>query len=1014
MARRKRSEATTNEANAVDYRYPNEKRTNIPPGRIAGEGIVPRVPKARYFYSPHLPPTLQFDNTGEPDKLNALIEKATRSPLSMTEAGLLREALQRYEPWLEWSGKREKPWFDVDPVALHMHERISAQAILRVAAREDVQRSLFADPQQDYAKAVQFYHHDVDWANRMILGDSLQVMASLSRREGLAGKVQMIYLDPPYGIKFRSNFQSEVGKREISDKETDLTREPETVKAYRDTWTLGTHSYLTYLRDRLRIASDLLTESGSLFLQISDENQHLIRSLLDEVFGRNCQVATIAYKKAAPDTTTIKKGYNYLLWYCKNRDLLKVRQLYRERRISEGSTEDPKKLALWLQMPTGFKRTLSAEEKREEVPLPTDAAVFRADKVRDSGNLEHKVFAFDFEGEHLLPGAGFGWRGDPAEMRRLRDADRLVRTEETLAFKMFMSDSGGVELTSLWEDTAGKIPDMRYVVQTNEKIVARCLLLTTDPGDLVFDPTCGAGTTAYVAEQWGRRWITVDTSRVSIAIARQRLLTAKFDAYRFRPVNQTDMKRNPNGLWLSDPMGTVPSPCTFQYKETPHLKLKSIAQNTSLDPIFAKHESILDDLLVACNAAVAKVSDELRRRLTAKLATKQKAEGNKAITDADRRRLDLPKKWDHWRVPFDTDEDWPKDLQIAVGEYRQAWRSKMEEVTSCIEANAELEELVDQPVKISGIVRVSGPFTVEGVRPEELNLDGHGLKDGLPNERGNEEGTNLAAMDQQNVQAYLGQMVQLIKQDGLTFLNNKRLRFSHVESLFDAATGAMLHAEGSWDDSSAPEVLDVAIGFGPQYGPVTAQQVEELIHACKRYGELVVAGFSFDADATALIQEQSHPKLRIHQAYIRPDVNPGMDGLLKETPDSQLFTVFGTPEIEIAKDVAGKWVVQLKGVDVYDPVANTIRSTGADKVAAWFLDSDFDGRCFCVTQAFFPNQDAWEKIAKALGSAADIDAFEAFKGTASIPFDAGQHKRVAVKVIDPRGNEVMVVRALEA
>jgi adenine-specific DNA-methyltransferase len=1014
MARGRKSKGVSNEANPLDYRYPREKRTNIPPGRIAGEGIIPKVPKVRYSYSPHLPPTLQFDATGGPDKLNDLVEKAKRVPLSAAEAGQLRDALKLHEPWLEWSGKREKPWFDVDPVALHMHERISAQAILRVAAREDVQRYLFADPQQNYAQAVQFYKHDVDWANRVILGDSLQVMASLARREGLAGKVQMIYLDPPYGIKFRSNFQSEVGKREISDKETDLTREPETVKAYRDTWTLGTHSYLTYLRDRLRVACDLLTESGSLFLQISDENQHLIRNLLDEVFGRECQVATIAYKKAAPDTTTIKKGFNYLLWYCKNRDLLKVRQLYRERRIGEGTTEDPKKLALWLQTPTGFKRTLSAEEKREEVPLPADAAVFRADKVRDSGDLEHKVFAFAFEGEHLLPGAGFGWRGDPDEMRRLREADRLVRTDETLAFKMFMSDSGGVELTSLWEDTAGKIPDMRYVVQTNEKVVARCILLTTDPGDLVFDPTCGSGTTAYVAEQWGRRWITVDTSRVSIAIARQRLLTAKFDAFRFRPLNQTDLKRNPNGFWLNDPMGSVSSPCTFQYKQTPHLKLKSIAKNANLDPIFAKHQSILDDLLVACNAAVAKVSDDLRRRLTAKLTTKQKADGNKSITDADRRRLDLPKKWEHWRVPFDTDEEWPKDLQIAVIEYRQAWRAKMDEVTSCIEANADLEELVDQPVKISGIVRVSGPFTVEGVRPEELNLGDDGLFDGSPNEREDEEGANLAATHQQNLQAYLNQMAHLIRQDGLTFLNNKLRRFIQVDSLFDASTGAVLHAEGSWEGSPSPEVLDVAIGFGPQYGPVTAQQVEELIHASKRHSELVVAGFSFDADATALIQEQSHPKLRIHQVYIRPDVNPGMAGLLKETPNSQLFTVFGTPEIEIKSHDEGTWVVHLKGVEVYDPVANTINSTGADKVAAWFLDGDFDGRCFCITQAFFPNQDSWEKIAKALGSAADADAFEAFKGTTSIPFPAGKYTRVAVKVIDPRGNEVMAVRALEA
>jgi adenine-specific DNA-methyltransferase len=447
------------------------------------------------------------------------------------------------------------------------------------------------------------------------------------------------------------------------------------------------------------------------------------------------------------------------------------------------------------------------------------------------------------------------------------------------------------------------------------------------------------------------------------------------------------------------------------------------------------------------NREVAKITSPLKGKLVEKLIQKHREEGANAVTDADTRRWLLPDTqpslirsipprkplrgvtpkqaetyraaipkggWQQWEVPFDTDADWPKPFQDLLTEYRAAWRAKMDEVNACIAANADMEELVDKPEPVKGVVRVSGPFTVEGVRPEELNLSDDGLFDGSPNERGDEEGANLAAIHQQNLQAYLGQMVQLIRQDGLTFLNNKRRRLYPVESLFDASTGALLHAEGSWDDSPAPEVLDVAIGFGPQYGPVTAQQVEGLIHACKRHSELVVAGFSFDADATALIQEQSHPKLRIHQAYIRPDINPGMAGLLKETPDSQLFTVFGTPEIEISENEAGDWVVQLKGVDVYDPVANTIRSTGADKVAAWFLDSDFDGRCFCITQAFFPNQDAWDKIANALGSAADMEAFAAFKGTTSISFPAGKHRWVAVKVIDPRGNEVMAVRALEA
>src|SRR5882672_9983278 len=294
MARRKKREATPNER-TVDYRYPSEKRTNIPPGRIAGEGIVPVVQKVRYAYSPHLSPALRFDPTGEADKLDELADAATRRYLTAAEGSRLKEALRVSEPTLEWSGKREKPWFEVDPVALHMHERVSTQAILRVLAREDVERDLFADPQQEYAKAVQFYQHDVDWANRMILGDSLQVMASLARREDLAGKVQMIYLDPPYGVKFASNFQPKLGQREVKDREQDLTREPEMVKAYRDTWTLGIHSYLAYLRDRLAMSRELLSDSGSIFVQISDENLHRVRCIMDEVFSARNFVSVISF-----------------------------------------------------------------------------------------------------------------------------------------------------------------------------------------------------------------------------------------------------------------------------------------------------------------------------------------------------------------------------------------------------------------------------------------------------------------------------------------------------------------------------------------------------------------------------------------------------------------------------------------------------------------------------------------------------------------------------------------------
>ena len=336
----------------------------------------------------------------------------------------------------------------------------------------------------------------------------------------------------------------------------------------------------------------------------------------------------------------------------------------------------------------------------------------------------------------------------------------------------------------------------------------------------------------------------------------------------------------------------------------------------------------------------------------------------------------------------------------------------MDEVNACIAANADQEELVDQPEVVKGVLRVSGPFTVEGVNPEELSLGEEGLFDGTPNEfEGAEDSAD--GYEVQNLHAYLDGMVRHIREDGLTFLNNQQRKFARVEPLFESATGTVLHAEGLWEgeDDSGPNT--VAIGFGPQYGPITAQQVEELIRASRRYDELVIAGFSFDAEATAVIQESQHPKLTIHQAYIRPDINPGMDGLLKNTPNSQLFTVFGQPEIEVEKTKEGEFVCELRGVDIYDPVKNTIVSTGARKVAAWFLDSDFDGRTFCITQAFFPDQKAWEKIAKALGGSADPETFEAFEGTVSLPFSAGKHSRIAVKVIDPRGNEVMAIRELK-
>jgi adenine-specific DNA-methyltransferase len=459
--------------------------------------------------------------------------------------------------------------------------------------------------------------------------------------------------------------------------------------------------------------------------------------------------------------------------------------------------------------------------------------------------------------------------------------------------------------------------------------------------------------------------------------------------------------------------------------------LKSIAQNANLDPIFAKHEPILDKALTAANSALALVPSKLRNDLRTKLALRQKQHGKKSITDADRRRWDLPaagKAWQHWEIPFDIDPDYPAALSAAVEQYRATWRAKMDEVNACIAANAEPEELVDQPEIDRKITRVTGPFTVEAVQPPEMSLGDATLVDTAPEFDGapeHLEGQFVSVRSVQmgesveNLEAYLSKMVDLLRMDGVRFPDNKHLKFSRLDAIYSSGRSSGIHAEGCWapegetDDDPEGDAT-VGVVFGPQYGPITAKMIEEVIRrASRRYDDLVFAGFSFDGPAQAAIDE-GHPRLRMHIAHIRPDVNPGMNGLLKQQPGSQLFTVFGRPRILLrGPDSDGMYTVEMEGVDIYDPVNNTVVDTGASKVAAWFVDSDYDGRTFCITQAFFPDRSAWDKLSKALSGIMDPERFQSFSGTVSLPFPVGKYKTIAVKVIDPRGNEVMRVETLQ-
>ena len=1017
MAKRRLQKRDIDELGVKDYRHSGATRKNIPPAKIAAEGKVPEVPKIQYSYSPRRPPVLRFDTSRKADELPKLLEKAKRGPLTAEEAQVLADALRVQEPWLEWAGKAEAEakGFTVDPVALHIHERISAQAILKVAARQDVERTLFSDPEQDYHEAVQFYKHDIDWTNRLILGDSLQVMASLAHREDLAGKVQMIFMDPPYGIKFGSNFQPEVGRRDVKDTPSDLSREIETVRAYRDVWHLGLHSYMRYVRDRLLVARELLADDGSLFLQISDTNCHAARWLLDEVFGADNYIVTIPFKKKGNQKSGTMDSINdYLLWTTKNRQAAteRMRHLYKPLPLDRELTE----MFRYVELPNGEEVSIADLNARSgtenidyrEVPHRVmedfpGARLFSSENLTAGGVRRNQSVIYRYRNKDFDPGIGRGncWKHTavqgqtPCGLDRLAWAERLYVGAKQIRLKRFAEDGGGTPVTNWWDEFGGAT-DPIYVVQTNWKVIDRCMLMTTEPGDLVLDPTCGSGTTAYVAEMRGRRWITTDTSRVAISLARQRLLTASFEHYRLR-----DSHGGPKG-------GLV-------YKSIPRVTSSVVANCMPLDSIESHYRPQLDALLHQVNDALDSITDSARIACGAKLQSKRKA-NPKAVSEADTRRWLPPKKgerFEHWTVPFDTDPDWPKDLQQAVTEYRKAWRAKMDEVNACIVANTAQEELVDQPEVVKGITRVSGPFTVEAVQPPEQSIGiTDGLFDGAPEQL---EDT----FDLKNVDSYLDEMTRLLRMDGVRFPNNRELKFSRLQRLTGQSGG--LHAEGRWHaagetDDDPEGKATVAVSFGPQYGPVTAKQVEDLIRSSSRqgYDALVVAGFSFDGPAQAVIEESAHPKLKIHMAHIRPDINPGMRGLLKEQPGAQLFTVFGQPRTTVSKpDKNGEYIVTMEGVDIYDPVTNTTRATGADKVAAWFLDGDYDGRTFCITQAFFPDKSAWEKLAKALGGVVSEDAFEKFSGNVSLPFPKGKHKCCAVKVIDPRGNEVMQVHKLD-
>ncbi|MCE5237151.1 site-specific DNA-methyltransferase [bacterium] len=873
-----------------DYRH-DDPRLNLPPAGLSGyEDPASQQPKKRYEYDPHL------------------------------------------DPQLVWAGKAEHTSFEVDSVPLYIHERLSTEAIVRAVRREEVQKSLFADPERPLHEVIKAYTYPENWANRLILGDSLVVMNSLLERERMAGQVQMIYLDPPYGIGYNSNFQPRVDKRDVKDgADEDLTREPEQIKAYRDTWTLGIHSYLTYLRDRLLLARDLLSETGSVFVQISDENLHLVRSMMDEVFGADRYVAVINYTKTSGQTAKyLSVTTDYVLWYAKESPA--YNPLFVEKSLGGAGSG----MYQYVEDCNCERRRLTQEEVANPASIDPRARPYRLGDVtsqrqgRPSGLGTAMHFPVVADGKTFYPPGSRGWSTTSEGMARLSAANRLVVQGDRLAYVRYIDDFAAFERDNNWTDTAG-VSDRSYVVQTNTKVVERCLLMTTKPGDIVLDPTCGSGTTAYVAEQWGRRWITCDTSRVSVFLARQRLLTARLDYY--------DLADEAAGL-----------DGDLKYKTVPHVTLKSIAQNPELDP----------ERVEARREAIRKANPKTR----------------------------------------------PEEIERLLREANEA----------IIRANADQETLYDQPEVARNKVRVSGPFTVEAIPPPSLAAMEETPIGGEPEMEGEAEGGGAQAPALQDTASsaaeHIETLIELLRKDGVTFPNNKKMVFA---TLTGCGRG-FIHAEGEPGNGGATGLKKVALSFGPLYGSITTQQVEDGLREANMggYDGIIFCGFAFDAEAQAVIAADPHQRVRAFMSHIRPDLLMTDDdghSLLKTTASSQLFTVFGEPEVDLRETDEG-FVVELLGVDIYNPLDGSVSSDRGDKVAGWFVDTDYDGRTFCVCQAFFPDRSAWEKLGRALRGVIDEEKFEMLAGTESLPFSKGKHGKAAVKVIDRRGNEVMVVRGL--
>lgn len=953
-------------------------------------------------------------------EFQSVMEKELQSPVRIAYERRNRDL----DPQLVWRGKDEQDWSDlvVNAPPLYIQEKVHPKVLIDDLKRqtekaeaeieESEQPDLFSDfngvPSED-AK-TEFYQHDQNWSNRMILGDSLQVMASLAEREGLRGKVQCIYFDPPYGIKFNSNFQWSTTSRDVKDgNAAHITREPEQVKAFRDTWKDGIHSYLDYLRDRLSVARDLLTESGSIFVQIGDENVHRVRAVLDEVFGEENFLSQIAVQTTTGfEANFLGNMSDFLLWYGKDKNSTKSRTPYYSKSFSLGEGN-----AKWWMFSDFTYRGVSAAEKRGEVSSP-NARPYKPGDITSQGKAKSPQ-PFVYQGkEYDCWKKNAHWKASwPTGMDRLAKANRIHVAKNSIQYVRYQDDFAASVHGNIWTDTGtGSFTDDKlYVVQTSTKVIERCLMLATDPGDLVLDPTCGSGTTALMSEHWGRRWITIDTSRVSLALARSRIMGARYPYFVL-----ADSKE---GKKLESQIAHTPVSSNSYYERIslgfvceriPHITLKSIANNTEIDVIWGKFQPQLEVVRAALNKQLGKNYQEWeipRQPGTPWIDKNTKLHATVLSADTDKKQqaalmklnTALKRKYtlaDFPKEPFDL---WDDEKAIELQQQWWALRiARQQEIDASIAAKADQEYLYDKPYEDKKKVRVAGPFTVESLSPHRvLGLDENDELIDPMADKGEEYS---------DVQDFTHIILENLRVAGVQQAHKEdKIRFSSI-TLWP---GHFICAEGRYlegDEETGTE-RRAGVFIGPEFGTVSRQ---DMVAAAREAGDadfdvLIACAFAYEGHASDF---NKLGRINVLKARMNADLH--MANELKNTDKANLFVIFGEPDIEILEADEGQIQVRINGVDVFHPNTGEVRSDNADGIACWFVDTDYNEESFFVRQAYFLGaNDPYKALKNTLKAEINEEAWESLNSDTSRPFEKPSSGRIAVKVINHLGDEVMKV-----